>query len=95
MERLVLQPIPSTVKAVCVAFLSFSLWHRRFKKKNKSPGGESNARSPDYKLLCVFKLQSGALNQLGYREELLGFWHTTESYIRKYKSHGEERIRKR
>ena len=39
------------------------------KKKDKSPGGESNARSPDYKLLCVFKLQSGALNQLGYREE--------------------------
>ena len=40
------------------------------KIKDKSPGGESNTRSPDSR---HFNLQSGALNQLGYREELALF----------------------
>ena len=36
--------------------------------EKKSPGGESNTRSPDFNNAT---LQSGALNQLGYREKLM------------------------
>ena len=37
------------------------------RRRRLSPGGESNTRSPDRRCLT---LQSGALNQLGYREKL-------------------------
>ena len=55
------------------AIVGIEYWLELPNSQKKSPGGESNTRSPDR---IYPKLQSGALNQLGYREELLALYYS-------------------